>query len=150
MMKEAIKRGLLGFPLGIAIGYVISIVVSLFIADGLYSPAALSLVDEMGSEIAAVIFQALLCGVLGASFAAASIIWEIDQWSIAKQTGIYFAVAASSMLPIAYFAHWMERSLMGFIGYFSVFVIVFIVIWLLQYFAWKNIIGTINKKVSPQ
>lgn len=149
-MKEAIKRGLLGFPLGIAIGYVISIVVSLFIADGLYSPAALSLVDEMGSEIAAVIFQALLCGVLGASFAAASIIWEIDQWSIAKQTGIYFAVAASSMLPIAYFAHWMERSLMGFIGYFSVFVIVFIVIWLLQYFAWKNIIGTINKKVSPQ
>ena len=32
----------------------------------------------------------------------ASVIWEIDSWSLAKQSGIYFSIACVTMLPIAY------------------------------------------------
>lgn len=148
MKKKAILRGLLGFPLGIAIGYVITIVISLFVGEGYYSPSVPSLIDEIGSEIGAVVFQAILCGLLGASFSAASVIWEVERWSIVKQTGIYFLILSITLLPIAYFTHWMERSVFGFLFYFGVFVVIFIVIWVVQYFIWKNKIKGINQKIE--
>lgn len=150
MKKELLKRGLLGFPLGIAIGHIITIVISLFSAKGYYSPCVPSLGDTFGSEIAAVIFQSLLCGILGTSFASASVIWELETWSIAKQTGIYFLVTAATMFPIAWFSHWMKHSLSGFLLYAGIFVGIFIFIWLVQYLIWKNKIEAINEKMETE
>lgn len=148
MKKKAMQRGLLGFPLGICIGYIITIVGSLFWGDGNYSPYAPALADMLGSEIGAVVFQAILCGILGSGYTAASLIWEKDDWSIAKQTGIYFSVISIIMFPIAYFAHWMEHSLEGVLIYAGVFVAIFLVIWVVQYYIWKNKIEGINKKMQ--
>lgn len=147
-MKKAVQRGLFGFPTGISIGYIITIVGSLFWGNGDYSPCVPALADAMGSVIGAVILQAVLCGILGASFAMASLIWEIETWSIAKQTGIYFLAISTTMFPIAYFTHWMERSLSGFLMYFGVFFTVFVFIWVIQYCIWKNKIKDINKKID--
>ena len=90
MKKKIVLRSILGCPIGIAIGYLITILLSLFWADGYYSPCVPELITTMGNEINAVLLQAFLCGLLGTGFAAASVIWEIDHWSIVKQTGIYF------------------------------------------------------------
>lgn len=147
-MKKIFQRGLLGFPLGVFIGYAITIIISLFVADGYYSPCVPSLVDEFGSEIGAVIFQAVLCGLLGASFAAASLIWEKENWSIVKQTGIYFLIASITMFPIAYFTHWMEHSIFGFLVYIGIFAAIFVFMWVVQYCIWKSKIKGINKKIE--
>ena len=133
MKKKIFLRALLGFPLGIAIGYIVTILISLVRADGYYSPCVPQLVESMGSQINAVVFQAILSGLLGAVFAAISTIWEIEDWSIAKQTAIYFTSAALTMMPIAYLAKWMEPTIKGFLSYFGIFVVIFIIIWLLQY-----------------
>jgi hypothetical protein len=148
MKKKVVLRGLLGLPIGIAFGYVITIVLSLFFSNGSYHPVVPALIDAVGNEINAVVFQAILCGVLGVSFASSSIIWEIEHWSIAKQTGVYFLVISVVMLPIAYFAHWMEHSLLGFILYFSIFVVIFMLMWLIQYAIWKRAVTDIDKKVK--
>jgi hypothetical protein len=150
MKKQAIQRGLFGFPIGISIGYAITIIGSLFWGDGGYSPVIPNLVDAVGSVIGAVALQAVLCGILGASFAAASLIWEKDSWSIAKQTGIYFLVIAITMFPIAYFAHWMEHSLAGFLVYAGIFLAIFVIMWVIQYCIWKSKIKDINKKMKEQ
>jgi len=150
MKKKAIQRGLLGFPLGVFIGYTITILISLSVAHGYYSPCVPALVDELGSEIGAVVFQAVLCGLLGTSFAAASLIWEKENWSIVKQTGIYFLVSAITMFPIAYFTHWMEHSILGFLVYIGIFVAIFVFMWVFQYFIWKNKIHRINKKMEER
>ena len=60
MKKKLLLRGALGFPIGIAIGYVITICISLMWADGYYSPCAPELAEALGNEIRAVILQALL------------------------------------------------------------------------------------------
>ena len=78
-----------------------------------------------------------------------SLIWEIESWGIAKQTGIYFAVTALAMMPIAYLANWMEHSVMGFLIYFGIFVGIFIVVWVIQYLIWHNKIKRLNDKVKP-
>ena len=147
MLKKAIIRGLLGFPLGIAMGYIITILISLVAGDGNYYPVAPELIDVFRNEINAVVFQTVLCGILGVSFSASSIIWEMEHWSIAKQTGIHLMITSCVMLPIAYFAHWVERTLLGFMLYYAVFLVVFFIIWLIQYVIWKNKIRDINRKV---
>ena len=148
MKKKVFMRALLGFPLGVFIGYAITIIISLSAADGRYSPCVPSLVVQFGTEIGAVAFQACLCGILGTAFAAASVIWEHDKWSIAKQTGIYFAIVSLTMLPIAYFTHWMEHSLSGFLLYFGIFLVIFVFMWVIQYLVWRKKIQRINRKMQ--
>jgi hypothetical protein len=148
MLRKTLSRGALGFPLGICIGYVITIAISVVMATGEYSPCVPALAAELGSELAAVVFQAILCGILGAAFAAASVIWEMERWSLAKQTGIYFLVVATVMFPIAYFAGWMERTLGGFLAYFGIFVAIFVIVWIIQYLVWKTKIKRMNQSVT--
>lgn len=147
MKKEAWMRGLLGFPLGISLGYVITILISLFDPNGAYTPCVPELMEQTGSEITAVILQAVLSGILGSAFAAASVIWEMEKLSLAKQTGLYFCIISAAMLPIAYATHWMEHTLVGVLSYFGVFVIIFVVIFLIQYFFWKRRIARLNSRL---
>lgn len=144
MKKQIIKRGVFGFPVGIAIGYVITVIVSTFVGDGNFYPVTPELVSAMGGELNAVILQTVLCGVMGAGFAAASVIWELDSWSLAKQSGIYFLIACVLMLPIAYAANWMEHSVGGILSYIGIFIAIFISVWLAQYLSWKRKIKKMN------
>ena len=148
MKKQLISRGLLGFPLGISIGYVITIILSLFSGKGTYIFCATELIEATGSQVNAVTVQAMLCGILGATFGVCSTIWEIDNWSIAKQTSIYFLITSMVMMPIAYFANWMPRTFAGFFIYFGIFAAIFLFIWILQYLLWKSKIDQINAKIA--
>ena len=147
MKKKIVQRGLLGFPLGIAIGYVVTIGLSLAFADGFYSPCVPELILAAGSEIRAVILQAFLCGLLGTGFGAASLIWEMETWSILKQTGLYFLIVSAVMMPVAYATYWMEHSVKGFFSYFAVFAVVFVIVWLTQWFAGRSNIRKINESL---
>ncbi len=147
MKKKIVLRSILGFPIGIAIGYLITIFISLGWANGYYSPCVPELISAMGNEINAVVFQTLLCGLLGTGFAASSVIWEIENWGIIKQTGIYFIIVSVIMLPIAYFAYWMEHSIVGLFSYLGIFVLIFAFIWIIQFAFEKRAVKKMNKKL---
>lgn len=147
MKKNIILRSVLGFPIGITIGYLITIFISLGWANGYYSPCVPELIDVMGNEINAVILQTLLCGLLGTGFAASSVIWDIEHWSIMKQTGIYFSIISLIMMPIAYFTYWMEHSVIGFLSYFGIFVLIFVVIWIIQFAIAKHNVKKMNENL---
>lgn len=147
MKKKIILRSLFGFPMGITIGYLITIFISLIWADGYYSPCVPELITIMGNEINAVILQTLLCGLLGVGFAASSVIWEIENWSLVKQTGIYFLIISVILMPIAYFAYWMEHTLIGFLSYFGIFAIIFVVIWITQFIIGKHNVNKMNENL---
>lgn len=148
MKKKIILRGLLGFPIGISIGYLITIGISLVWAKGYYAPCVPELIDIMGKEIYAVILQAFLCGLLGVGFGGASIIWEMEDWSVVKQTGIYFIIISIIMMPITYLTYWMEHSLKGFLSYFGVFILIFMIIWLIQFLRGKQNVKKLNENLN--
>ena len=151
MKNQIIKRGLVGFPVGIAIGFVITLIISACIRDGSYYPVTPELIGSMGNELNAVILQTVLCGIMGSGFAMASIIWELDSWSLAKQSGIYFLIACIIMFPIAYIANWMKHSIAGVLSYVCIFIVIFVVVWITQYLCWKRKIKRMNdcfKKVK--
>ena len=147
MKKKMIQRGLLGFPLGIAIGFVITVIISMCIGDGSFYPVTPELIDTMKNELNAVILQTILCGILGTGFAMASVIWEIDSWSLAKQSGIYFSIACVTMFPIAYITNWMKHNAIGILSYVGIFVAIFVITWLVQYFVWKRKVKRMNDRV---
>lgn len=148
MKKEWFRRGLLGFPLGIALGFVISIGISAWMGDGSFYPVTPQLAETMGGELNAVIVQTVLCGVLGAGFAMASVIWEMDSWSLARQSGVYFAAVCALMLPIAYITNWMEHTISGVLIYVGIFAGIFAAVWLIQYAAWKQRIRKMNDRLK--
>ena len=148
MKKKLISLGVLGFPMGIAIGFVITIVISICVGAGSFYPVTPALIDTMGNELNAVILQTVLCGVMGSGFAMISLIWQIDSWSLAKQSGIYFGAACVMMLPIADRARWMEHSFMGICSYIGIFFLIFLTVWFIQYFVWKRKIRKINNSVQ--
>ncbi len=148
MRKKILLRSAIGFPIGIAIGYSITILLSLIFADGYYSPCVPELVTAMGSEINAVIVQALLCGLLGVGFGASSVIWELEHWSLVKQSGIYFLLASVFMMPVAWLNYWMEHSIAGFLSYFGIFTFIFIVIWITEFFIGKHNVRKMNEKLQ--
>ena len=147
MKKKLISRGILGFPIGITIGYCITILVSLIWADGYYSPCMPALTLRMGNEINAVILQAILCGLLGVSFSASSIIWEIAHWNMVKQTGVYFFINAIIMITVAYCTYWMEHSIAGFLSYFGIFITIFIIVWIIEFITSKYIVKKMNQNL---
>lgn len=147
---KVFKRAVLGIPFGISLGFIITIFISLGFGDGKYYPCVPVLVEKMGNEINAVILQTALCGLLGAGFAACSVIWERENWSIARQTVIYFISSVLIMMPIAYFAGWMEHSLMGFLYYFIIYAVIFVIVWLIQYLSWRKKLKKLNTKINQE
>ncbi len=152
MKKKVILRGLLGVPLGIAISYVITLIISLVVGDGLYYSVTPRLIETAGSELNAVLLQTVLSSIMGAGFSMASVIWEIDTWSLAKQSGTYFAIICIITFPISYFSGWMPSTVAGIVLFVILFVIIFVIIfvtvWLIQYFIWKSKINKLNEKVK--
>lgn len=144
MKNQIIKLALIGFPVGIVIGFVITLIISACIGDGFYYPVTPEFIGLMGNELNAVILQTVLCGIIGSGFAMASVIWDIDSWSLAKQSAIYFLIACIIMFPIAYITNWMKHSIAGVLSYVGIFVVIFVIAWLVQYLSWKRKIKRMN------
>ena len=100
MKKKIILRSIFGFPIGITIGYLITIFISLGWANGYYTPCVPELVNAMGSEINAVVLQTLLCGLMGAGFAASSAISAISFLRSARSIFLIASYAVKSLHPL--------------------------------------------------
>ncbi len=148
MKKKVIMRAMLGCPLGIAVSYIFTIIISIVIGDGKYYPCTPDLIVQTGSQLNAVLLQTVLSALLGAGCAGSSVIWEMEEWSILKQTGIYFLIIAMLMMGVAYKLYWMQHTVGGFIQYFSIFLIIFVTIWLTQRFYWKMKIKRMNQQIK--
>ena len=149
MMKKAILRGLLGFPVGVTTGNAITIATSFaFAPNGGYSAVVPAMAEMCGSEIAAVMLQFLLCGVMGFVFAAMSVIWESEKLNLAAQSAVNFVISVCTMIPIAYACHWMEHSLEGVLEYIGVFAGIYASIWVTMYLTYRARLKAINEKIQ--
>jgi hypothetical protein len=147
---KILKRCLLGVPVGLAISTTITIVISLALGDGAYYAVVPELTAVCGSEINAVVVQALLSMLYGAAWAGASVIWEIERWSLLRQTVSHLIVCSLATFPIAYFAWWMPHNGAGIALYFGIFFAVYLIIWLAQYAAMRKRLKQINERIRDK
>lgn len=147
MKKKVLFRSLFGLLSGVALGQLIAIVISVVKGDGSFYAVIPELVNDFGGELSAAIVQTILLGVFGAIVGAASMIWEIDGWSLTKQTGAHFCLFAISFTIVAYVLYWIPRSVGGVAVSVIILVVIYAAIWCGVYFSTKRKIQKINDQL---
>jgi len=148
MKKEFFKRAAIGSLLGVFISTVISIIVSMCVNDRTYYPVVPQLTKLCGSQTGAVAVQTAGNMLYGGIMAGISVIWDMDRWSLLRQTVTHFAACTLATLPAAYLLHWIEHSVSGVLVYFAFFAAVYLCIWLGTYFGMKRKVAQMNRRVS--
>jgi hypothetical protein len=105
----------------------------------------------MPNELVAFFWQTLLCGILGAVCSGAYPVFQIDRWSLARQTVVHFLLLSLTMIPIASICGWTSPH--GFnpwsiLAYMGMFIIIYLIIWTGIYLYWKNWIKRANNKLG--
>jgi len=148
MLKEIIKRGLFGFAVGVFIGQTILIIESLFVGDGNFYAVTPYLNSLAGSQLGAVIIQFFVTGFIGTTFAAGSIIFELDNWSLLKQTVIHFLVTSVLMFIAGLICGWFPRNAVSFLIWFGMFIVIYIIFWVSFYNYYKKQTREINESLK--
>jgi hypothetical protein len=145
-LKKAVLRGLLGMPLGVFISTTIEFIYSLVYGELMVIPP----VDGAITPLKAYAIQYIVSMVIGFVFAFGSAIFEVDRWSIAKQTVMHFLLTSLVFLPCSIMARWVDFNFISVLVYFIIFIIIYIAIWFIQYFSWKNKIIKLNRKLQEK
>ena len=150
MKKDILLRALFGAPIGLAISTLITIAISAFVGDGLYHPVVPELAAACGGELNAVLAQAACSLLYGAGWGAASVIWQLESWSLLRRSAVHLIVCSAVTFPIAYLMRWMRHSIGGVLAYFGIFFAVYVIIWLAQYAAIRRQIRQMNDKMRDR
>ena len=86
----------------------------------------------------------------GAVWAGASVIWEMDDWSLLRQTVTHLLAGSIATFPVAYLMYWMKHSIAGVVVYFAIFIGIYVGIWITLYSRAKREVTKLNEKVSLQ
>ena len=148
MKKKILIRSLLGAPIGVTVSLIITIIFSLSMGHGEYFPAPHELIDWCGNEVTAVIVQIICSLFVGAVCGGSSVFWEIEKWSLLKQTAVHFAVLAVPFFGVGYVMNWLPHHLYGALGYIGGFIAVYVIMWCSIYFSIRSKIKKMNKQLQ--
>ncbi len=148
--KKALLRGAVGIPIGVTIGYGITVVMALVFGGGRFSPVVPAMTEAFGTESAAVAVQFGLMCVMGFVFAIASCIWEVERLSLLKQTVLHFCSITPTTLFVAWVCHWADYTPGGLWGYFSIFVVIYVVIFVMEMLGAREKVKRANEKLSEE
>ena len=145
-IKKAVsKRAILGFIYGVFIGQTILIIESLFMRDGNFYAVSASLLELAGTKIAAVIIQYFLTGIIGLTFASTTVIFEMDEWSLLRQTIIHFIITSIVMYVAGFLCGWFPHTVGSTLAWFGVFVVVYLIFWICFSLYYKNKVKKMNE-----
>ncbi len=148
MKKKVMFRSFLGAPIGVTISLIITVIFSLCLGHGEYFPAPHELISLCGNETTAVIVQMICSLFVGAVCGGSSVIWEIEKWSLLKQTLVHLAVIAIPFFGVGYMMNWLPHHLSGALGYIGGFILVYVIMWCSIYFSIKEKIKKMNQQLQ--
>ena len=138
MKKNIILRSLLGGPLGLTISYVITLVISVCMADGHYYPVSPELIEKCGSEINAVVWGGM------------SVMWEMEEWSLLRMTATHLVTVSVVSFPMAWIMEWLPHNVPGAVSYFGIFFGIYLGIWVFRYKKMKCRVAELNRVVQER
>ena len=148
-MKRTIAiRCLIGAPVGLAISTAVCLIISLAIGDGTFHFVSPDLIKACGSELNAALLQALFSLLYGAAWGGASAVWEVEHWSLLRQTITHLVICSVFTFPIAWWMNWMPHHPLGITAYFGIFLAVYAVIWLILTMSMRRQVRRMNQQLD--
>ena len=144
MKKKVLLRALLGAPLGVFICQSIALIMSITRGE----LVVVAIPAAQMEPVSAALLQYVMSALLGATFAGASCIFELDRWSLLKQTIIHFFTVMPVMFIVTYVCQWVPFELAHILGFIGVFLATYILCWYTQYRFWSRKVRDVNKMLK--
>ncbi|MBT9175719.1 MAG: hypothetical protein DDT20_00019 [Firmicutes bacterium] len=135
-VKSGLGRGLLGVPVGVFITTTIFYLHSLVIG-----PRAL---EALSTNFAVQYWAGIAVGFI---FGAMSVVFDIDEWTLTRQTVIHFAVTVSVFLPASLLAGWVSAEKGAVLIFMMTFMFIYCGIWYTHYAYWQKRISEVNSRL---
>ncbi len=147
MLKKMLSRALVSAPVCMLINQLVGICLSLIRGDGRYSPVLPAFAARFPSDTAAVVVQMLLIGLVGATFAACSVIFDIERWSFLKQGLVHLAVTSAVSIPVCLYCWWPETAgvVWALVGSW---LFCYAATWLSQYLLYRRRVRALDAKIK--
>lgn len=123
-LKIYVKRGIIGFLIGSFLSYLVLIIYALGS-------------EELTLQSDLLVAQFLMTSVLGFHLGGISVVYNMEEWSLLRQTVTHF-IGMLPALPVAYFAGWMSKDIGGMVLYTVIFIAIYVVQWIIFYNYWKK------------
>ena len=138
MLMKFLRRGAIGFPLGILISLVISW------AGGNEKFVSDLLVQRVGSVAGALTLNLLLSGIFGFLCMGGTVFYEIENWSLLKATFLHYLIVVVCFAPLALFLGWATRPVELLIMT-GVQTVCFFLIWLIMFLRYRAEVRELNE-----
>ncbi len=133
--KKMLRLALIGFFLGVLVGSAILFAEVYF--WGADMPDQSYLIRHL-----------ILSGVVGLVPNAATVMYEIEEWSIARATVTHFVVSFFTLYAVAFVQEWFTPWSIGFWVMTIVCILIYFIIWLTQYLIFKREIRKMNEELQ--
>ena len=143
MARKLISRALHGFGITVSVCLLVQLIIAQFTGNSV-TP---SFAQHFRNEAAAALAQLGLTGIVGAAFASAAEIFEIERWGFLRQGIVHFLVTAVVWMPIAYLC-WMPDSRAGIWIAIGGWTLTYAVNWTVQYFLYRHRIAALNRSIQ--
>lgn len=137
-MKEVLKKALFLSALGCILGMTIGVVFWI-IGD----PNALK-----EDSISNLIVYIVVSGLYGMVAMGASAVYDIEQWSIARATLVHFIVTLAGFYILGLVEGWLTFGDAIFYIMTAAFLIIYFIIWLIQYMSVKHMVNNLNRDLE--
>ena len=145
MKKKILIRSVIGFLLGMVIGNLIVFLLS----GGIFPWASDYLVSRFGSLPAAMVLQTLFSGLQGAVPMGGTVVYEMEDWSLFRVTGIHYLMTMGSFLLISYVMGWC-RDIRTYLIIIGIMTIAYILIWLIMYIIYRRQVQELNELLEQK
>nr|WP_231635380.1 DUF3021 domain-containing protein [Staphylococcus carnosus] len=100
------------------------------------------------SEPMIMLIAVVIWGLIGVLFGLASMIYDASDWSLLKKTVLHIVICYIGFLPLAILAGWFPLTLADILFFTGIFIIVYTIIWTVNYFKNKALVDLINKELK--
>ena len=146
MLKKMLGRAAVSAVACMLINQLVGVVRSLVVGDGRYLPVTPDFAARFDSLATAVLIQQLLIGLVGATFAACSVIFEIERWSFLKQGLVHLTITSAVGIPICLYC-WFPRTADGATALVISWLGCYAATWLSQYLLYRHRIRALDAKI---
>ncbi|MBR6404364.1 MAG: DUF3021 family protein [Eubacterium sp.] len=153
MMKEVLKKGAISFFISAFAGVIVNLIIYMA-ANAAGASDFCSISPEFRAlfptTAIAVYLNIILYGIIGATFAMMTVIYEFEKIGFIIQSVIYFVVTTSVCLAITMLLWQLHRYPQALIGTLLGYTATHVIMITLEYNKLKNDIKTINEEIGEE
>ena len=140
-----LKLGIIGFIMGVLVEFMVTAMINLGLGD--FSLIAGNLSKRYG-DIAAIILQIMLPGLMGAVNFATTFVYNSDRFNIVTATVTHGAIVLVTVLSVGGFMEWFELNPASIAMFTFLMIAIYFVIWFLMYSKSKAQVNEINEALE--